>query len=350
MREATLSKPDPATTRFYAEASETADVVRRQLRANAAAMQRIGEKLRQLDPPLIVTCARGSSDHAATYAKYLLESSSGVFTASAAPSIHSVYGQHMKFDGTLCLCISQSGASPDLLAVARAARDGGAYVLALVNVADSPLTAFADDVVELRAGPESSVAATKSFVASLAAIAHLAVCWCDDAGLRTALRDAPALLGEAWRADWSAALDALSGVSGLYVLGRGIGLGVAQEAALKLKETCGLHAEAFSAAEVLHGPIAIAGKGFPVLVFAQDDATLPGIRELVAELAGIGTTIVAAGLDSEHAVSLPVVGAHPAVEPLLRIQSFYRLAADLALRLGLDPDHPPYLQKVTVTV
>ena len=339
-----------ADTRFYAEGSEAAAAVGRQLAANAPAMRRIAATLRRLDPPLIVTCARGSSDHAATYAKYLFESRTGLFTASAAPSINSVYGKHMRFSRALCLFISQSGASPDLLAVARAAKRGGACVVALVNVADSPLTEIADEVIEMHAGTESSVAATKSFIASLSAVAQLTAFWQEDGELHAALDDVPELLHQAWRCDWSAALDPLADAPSLYVLGRGIGLGVAQEAALKLKEICGLHAEAFSAAEVRHGPIAIAGKRFPVLVLAQNDQTRQGIEQLAGELSARGITVVAAGLENADVVTLPVVSGQPAVEPMLRIQSFYRLAVDLSLRLRLDPDSPPYLSKVTSTV
>jgi glutamine---fructose-6-phosphate transaminase (isomerizing) len=332
------------------EAAEAAEVVRAQLDANTGIMQRIGSRLRSSEPPLIVTCARGSSDHAATYAKYLFESRAGIFTASAAPSINSVYGKQMKISGGLCLFISQSGASPDLLAVARAARRAGGYVVACVNADDSPLAGIADDVVALHAGTESSIAATKSFIASLSAILQLVAHWQEDAELYAALAELPDRLREAWHCDWSGALEIFAKSPGLFVLGRGIGLGIAQEAALKLKEVCGLHAEAFSAAEVLHGPIAIAGRAFPVLVLAQHDQTHAGIRELAAGLAGRGITVVGAGLDGGKTVELPTVPGHPAIEPLLQIQSFYRMAHSLALRLGMDPDHPPFLSKITATV
>ena len=136
----------------------------------------------------------------------------------------------------------------------------------------------------------------------------------------------------------------------LYVLGRGLGLGIALEAALKFKEVCGLHAEAFSTAEVLHGPVAIAGGDFPVLVLAQHDACFPGMNELVGQLARRRVRLITAGLHHDQAVNLPAPGAHPVIEPILRIQSFYRLANALSVRLGLDPDSPPYLNKVTSTL
>lgn len=337
-------------TMMQTEASQAAQVVQAQLDRNEASVERIGKTLRHLQPSMIITCARGSSDHAATYGKYLLENYTGLFTASAAPSIHSVYERDMNFANSACIFISQSGASPDLLAAAKAAKEGGAFVLALVNVEDSPLAAMADEVLPLHAGAEVSVAATKSFIASLAALVHLTSSWQMDVELRSALESAPRLLDDAWGCDWSAALDPIESCNSMFVLGRGIGLGVAQESALKFKEVCGLHAEAFSSAEVLHGPITIASRSFPLLVLAQDDKTKPGLEHLLASLADRDVSLITAGIEHERAINLPTPAGHPAIEPMLRILSFYRMANDLSLRLGLDPDSPPHLQKVTATV
>jgi glucosamine--fructose-6-phosphate aminotransferase (isomerizing) len=335
---------------MFDEASQAADVVAAQLTRNAAAVRRIGALLRRIKPAFVATCARGSSDHSATYAKYLIESRTGILTASLAPSIHSVYKKPLHFDGGLCLVISQSGASPDLLAVAHAAKQCGAHVLAILNMADSPLAAVADDVIEIHAGREQSVAATKSFIGSLSALLQLVAAWQQDDELTAALTATPDLLRKAWDADWCAALEPIAAARNVFVLGRGVGLGIAQEAALKLKEVCGLHAEAYSAAEVLHGPIAIAKIGFPVLVFAQRDETRAGLAALVDELLRRDIALITAGVQHAKAINLPEISGHPAVEPLLRIQSFYRLAVGLSLKLGLDPDRPPYLTKVTATV
>ncbi len=332
------------------EAAQAANVVQAQLDHNATLVESVGKKLRRLRPRMIITCARGSSDHAATYGKYLLESYTGQFTTSAAPSIHSVYERDMNFTDSVCIVISQSGTSPDLLSVAAAAKKGGAYVVALVNVADSPLAGLVHEVLPLQAGGETSVAATKSFIASLSALVHLVSAWQQDGELHSALRETPDLLRRAWDCDWSAALDPIAACNNLFVLGRGIGLGIAHEAALKFKEVCGLHAEAFSSAEVLHGPIAIAKATFPVLVFAQNDRTRPGVDALLAQLAERDVSLITAGVHHNRAINLPTPAGHPAIEPMLRILSFYRMANDLSLRLALDPDCPPYLQKVTATV
>jgi glucosamine--fructose-6-phosphate aminotransferase (isomerizing) len=335
---------------MFREAAESAAVVRAQLAANREPVGRLGEALRRLAPRAVVTCARGSSDHAATYAKYLLETRGGVLTTSGAPSVSSVYSARPDLAGALCLAISQSGRSPDLLAAADAARAAGALVVALVNDEHSLLARRADHVIPLRAGVESSVAATKSHIASLAAILHLVAEWRGDDELRKALANLPEELERAWQLDWQPAVPALANTSSLFVLGRGLGLSVAQEAALKLKETCGLHAEALSAAELQHGPMALVRAGFPVLMFSQDDETQASNTALAAVLVQNGAALISAGLEAPGALALPSVGAHPVVQPILLIQSFYRMAEALSRARGFDPDRPPHLSKITETV
>jgi glucosamine--fructose-6-phosphate aminotransferase (isomerizing) len=335
---------------MFSEASEASVVVRRQLRANADLMLTLGERLRALSPRAVVTCGRGSSDHAATFAKYLIETRLGVPTSSAALSVSSLYAAEPALDGALFLAISQSGRSPDLLATVQAAKDAGAFVVALVNMDGSPLEAMADAFIPLNAGLEKSVAATKSYIASLSALIYLVAAWSNDADLEQALMQAPDLLDRNQALDWRAGVDRFKGARDLYVIGRGVGFGVAQEAALKLKETCGLHAEAFSAAEVRHGPMAIVGRGFPVLMLAQDDETKDSITALASEFLARGADVVTAGATCSGALELPALAAHPVIEPMLLIQSFYRMTAALALARGHDPDHPPHLNKVTETV
>lgn len=337
-------------TRMFAEAGEAADVVARQLKANGPALAILGNALREAPPRGVITCARGSSDHAATFAKYLIETRARVLTTSAAPSIASIYGVTAAFEDMLAIGFSQSGKSPDIVATLLAAKDGGARTLAMVNVVHSPLAQLADTVLPLGAGPETSVAATKSYIATLAAVVSLVTAWTQDETLDAALKNLPALLRKAWTCDWSAMVDSLASARGLYVIGRGLGLGVAQEAALKFKETCGLHAEAFSAAEVRHGPMALVGPDFPLLVLRQDDETAEGVDALVAELVGRGATVLVAGGEVPGAIALPVPEANPVLRPILAIQAFYRAANALSVRRGHDPDRPPFLAKVTETV
>jgi glutamine---fructose-6-phosphate transaminase (isomerizing) len=337
-------------SRMFTEAAQAARVVRAQLEMNAANVRRIGALLREMNPRAVVTCARGSSDHAATFAKYLIESHTKLLTTSAAPSMSSLYDAQPDMRGVVFLVISQSGKSPDLLASAENAKRNGATVIALCNSPDAPLTQLAHHTIPLSAGAETSVAATKSYIASLSAIVHLTACWTDDQTLIDALIGAPDKLEQAWNLDWSAALPVLQRANNLFVVGRGYGLGIAQEAALKFKETCGLHAEAFSAAEVKHGPMALVGRGFPVLTLSQDDESRGGIEKLAADFVARGADVLLAGAKVAGAIELPTVAAHAVIEPLLMVQSFYRMAAALAPARGFDPDRPPHLNKVTETL
>jgi glucosamine--fructose-6-phosphate aminotransferase (isomerizing) len=338
-------------TLMFREAQESAAVVARQLAANEAVVSALAQSLREAPPRFIVTCARGSSDHAAAYAKYVFETQLGIATASASPSVSSVYAAEQQWRDALFIAISQSGKSPDLLRTAEAAKRAGARVVALVNVVDSPLAALADTVIPLHAGPERSVAATKSYLAALAAVLHLCARWSGDAELDAALPTLPDALRKSWDADWSSLHEGLVGAHNLFVVGRGFGLGIALEAALKFKETCGLHAEAFSAAEVKHGPMALVGPDFPVLCFAQDDDTLASTLAVAREFRGRGAQVFVAAPGQHGPGTLPVPGGLPALcTPLLIIQSFYRAASELALLRGFNPDVPPHLNKVTETV
>ena len=335
---------------MHGEAAQAPAVVRAQLAANAARVARLAVRLRRSPPRAVVTCARGSSDHAATFARYLIETRLGILTSSAAPSVSSVYDVSPDLAGTVVLAISQSGASPDLLSAVSRARSGGARVVALVNAESSPLAQLADDLLPLGAGPELSVAATKSYIASLAAIVQLVAAWTEDAELGAALAASPEQLARAFELDWSAAIARLTPASNLYVIGRGLGLGIAQEAALKFKETCGLHAEALSAAELRHGPMALVRAHFPLLLFTQDDESRPGVTQLASELATHGADVLVAGAEVAGTTALPSLAAHPVIEPLLLAQSFYAMANALSLARGRDPDRPPHLSKVTETV
>lgn len=334
---------------MHSEAAQAPAVVRAQFAANTERVARVAERLRNSPPRAVVTCARGSSDHAATFARYLIETRLGLLTSSAAPSVSSVYEAPPNLEGAVMIAISQSGASPDLLSTVSDARHAGARIIALVNAESSPLAQLADDLLPLGAGVELSVAATKSYIASLAAIVQLVAAWANDAALSAALAAAPQLLERAFALDWSAAVTRLTGAHNLYVVGRGVGLGIAQEAALKFKETCGLHAEALSAAELRHGPMALVRAGFPVLVLAQDDESRAGVAQLAGEMAAQGAHVLIAGASVPEATVLPTIAAHAVIEPLLLVQSFYSMANALSLARGRDPDRPPNLSKVTET-
>jgi len=327
------------------EAAEAADGARRQIATCADRFAELADRLRGSPPSVIVTCARGSSDHGATYGKYLLETSVGRVVASVGPSIASTYGRIPLVDGALFLAISQSGRSPDLIKLTQAARAAGALVVAMFNDEGSPLAAQSEIVLPLCAGAETSVAATKSFLLTGVAFLQLAAAWTDDPALRAAVTQAPDALAAAAALDWSAGLDHLTAATSAFVLARGIGLGAAHEIALKLKETCRLHAESFSIAELKHGPIALVGPGFPIVALTQDDPTLPLTRDAITQLSQLGAT-VRSTLDA-----LPQVPNVPSVlAPLCHVQSFYLAVPRLAASRGHDADAPVHLRKVTETV
>ena len=336
-------------TIMYQEAAEAPDRVQDQLQRNAATLATLADQLRANPPAAMVTIGRGSSDHAATYARYLVETRLGVLTTSLSPSIFSVFKAPLSLANTLCLAISQSGRSPDLLAAAGAARDSGAIVVALVNDPHSPLAELASIVLPQGAGPEKSAAATKSFITSLSAIAQMVALWLGDEAMQSALPQLPSALAKAWQEDWSPCREMLRNADHLYTVGRGPHLSVAQEAAHKLKETCMIHAEPFSSAEVLHGPNELAGDGFPVLLFRSEDAGDASVQDAARRLAAQGASVMTAG--GGKLGSLPVPRApHPALAPILQIQAFYRMADALAGDRGYNPDQPRHVQKVTHTV
>ena len=250
-------------TLMYQEAEEASIRVAHQMTANKQMISKLVQLLRRKPPSFVVTCARGSSDHAATHVRYLIETSLGLPTGSAAPSVSSVFGAKQKMAGVLFIAISQSGRSPDILATTKMAKAGGALVVCAVNDEKSPLAKISDFTIPLYAGPERSVAATKSFICTLSAMTYFVAAWKQSRDGLQQMDHLPNLLQEAFAQDWTRHVDILKPPNSLFVVSRGLGLGVVQEAALKFKETCGLHAEAFSAAEIKHGPMSIVASRLP---------------------------------------------------------------------------------------
>lgn len=307
----------------------------------------LGARLRELDPPFVLVSARGSSGHAGTALRYVVAQELGLVAAAGMPSIASVYNVHQKLKGALFLAVSQSGKSPDLIAEATAARESGAFTLAIVNDAQSPLAGLCDAVVDIQAGPERSVAATKTVMATLAAGLALVEAW--SSRTRPALARLPARMEEASRLDWTALETMLSAAHNLFIVGRGPGLGIAEEAGLKLAETCGLPALAFSAAELAHGPRALAGAAFPIVALLAEDPTLAPAREILEPLAA--SVPVLSTVDLAGATRLPSLPPDDPVCDLATLLLRFYLAAEVASRArGRDPDRPPGLAKVTRTI
>jgi glutamine---fructose-6-phosphate transaminase (isomerizing) len=333
------------------EVREAPAVVRRQETLLAEPIAALVKRVAANRPRLVMTCARGSSTHAAKFAKHIFERYLGIPVAAAAPNIATQYHRSLDLDGQLFLSISQSGRSDDLVETTLMARRAGALTVSLVNDPESPLARASELVLPLCAGPELSVAATKSFVASLTALLRIVAAWTDDTALHEACADLPDRLAAAAALDWSAALTPLAQANSVVTIGRGPTFAIAYEAALKLKETCELHAEAFSAAEFRHGPIALVSPAYPVLVFHPNDESGSGFSDLAADLRRIGgCVLVAGGAAAQDSDQLPTLAAQqPEGDAICLIQSFYLLLAKLAARRGKNADQPRHLQKVTRT-
>ena len=337
------------TTLMAAEIAEIPDVIARQLDALDTYLE-AGRRLHQDGTRGLVTCGRGTSDHAATFFKYLMETKVGLPVASIGPSVATVYGSKLRLAGFACLTFSQSGGSPDLAALQQAARDGGARTTAVLNVLDSPVGEGADLVLPVLAGPERAVAATKSFVGMMVASLAIVAGYLNDGELPVALKSLPDLARDALGRNWSHAGPPLVRANSLYCVGRGLNMAVAAEAALKLKETCHLHAEACSAAELFHGPVAIADGSFGALVFGARGGAERSIDASIARLRELGVSVYKVESGSDNGTLSTPATEHEALDPVLQAIAFYKFAEGLAVNLGEDPDAPPGLKKVTETV
>ena len=329
------------------EATEGAAVVRRLLSRYDA----IADIARAIDvsaAPLAVICGRGSSGHAGVYLRYLIETRLGLAVSATAPSVTTALHRPLKLRDALFIVISQSGASPDLVAATQAARDGGARIIAIVNDEGSAVARAAHHVLPMLAGEEKSVAATKSVIASMAAGAMLVAAAADDRELAAALQRLPVRLDRAIELDWTEKLMRLADASCAFVTGRGFALGPAREIALKLAETLRMPALGYSAAELLHGPRAAVSATTPVLALRLGDDTATAVDMLVDNLRADGIAVAACGGPNGD---LPWIGDDmPATDAIAMLAPAYRLIEAVARAKGLDPDRPPHLSKITRTL
>lgn len=324
------------------EASEAPAIIQRQLQDNDPVCELVASKLKTLKPRMVFIIGRGSSDHAGVFAKYLFEVELGLPVCAAAPSVSGVYGRTLALEDCVAVVISQSGRSPDILRQTEAAKQGGAYTIALVNDEGSPLAAMVDAVVPLRAGSEKAVAATKSYLATLSALLQLCAKWSRNPSLADALVQLPQAMTEVLTQPRQLTTAALKDTRNAVVLGRGFGYAIGRELALKLKEVLGIHAEAFSSAEFIHGPVTLVAKHLQVIDLQVEDESHVFHTGIMADVAARGADIQS--LVCHHA------GIHPRLIPLLLLQRFYLDIEAVAVELGLDPDQPPGLNKVTETV
>ncbi len=338
------------------EVRESPQVVSRLLEGNHDAALNIAAAIRERNPKFAMTIARGTSDHASNFLKYALETQLGLVTASAIPSSVTIYGAKPHLEGALVVSISQSGQSPDVVGMLKTARDAGALTVAIVNAPDSPLEATAEFVLPMHAGPELAVAATKTFVSSLVAPLQVIAALIPGRELEDALTGLPAKLNVALEVEAVAQdrAERYRYAEAVVTLARGAHFPMALEMALKLKETCRLHAEAFSAAEFAHGPIILASDGLPILAFQSRDAAAAGTIQLYNDLVSRGAELVLVGdtsVNVEASVRLetPDTG-HFLTDPVAAILASYLFAGHLSLARGLNPDAPRSLSKVTKTL
>jgi len=338
------------TSMMLKEALSAAECVALQLASDKDRYADLGRKLRSTSFSTALTIARGSSDHASAYAAYLIMARLGRVVASLPMSLVTLNKSPLMTRDTLAISISQSGQSPDVVEPIRYFRDGGATTIALVNDIDSPLAHAAEWAMPLHAGKEQSVAATKSFITSLVAGARLVAQWQNDPELLAGLEALPESLALAGQEDWSPAIDVLAPAKNIMVVGRGISFPIALEAGLKFKETSALQAEAFSGAEIKHGPMALIEEGYPLMIFATRGPTQASLLQLAEEMRGRGARVIlAAPADvSTRDLTLPTA-ATPDLDPIVAIQAFYVMAAKLSAARGMDPDRPRHLSKVTKT-
>lgn len=339
------------TTQLRQEIDEIPNAVDRLLSDGWSNVRGVADVVRDYDPRIVLTAARGSSDHVCTLIKYAIEITLGIPVASTGPSIASIYGSKLHVNGALCLAVSQSGKGPDILSTAKSIRRDGAMTIAVSNGGSSPLATATQYAIDTRAGPELSVAATKTFVTSAVAILLLLGEWRRDQELLSSLFTLPRQLEVATRIDWAEVREVVANQPSMFTLGRGLTLGVSNEAALKFKETCQIHAESFSSAEVLHGPVTIVADKFPILAFAGIDAAEQHLAEVADAISLKGGKVFATSCKVNHAQPLEFVGTdHPLTTPLSLIVSFYSMVEALAASQGIDPDQPRHLKKITQTV
>jgi glucosamine--fructose-6-phosphate aminotransferase (isomerizing) len=334
------------------EIGEQPAAVARLVAEGAVDARRLGGLLSRAEH--LTMAARGSSDNAATYGKYLFEGLARIVTASAAPSLVTRYGTPPRYGGGAVIGISQSGAAPDVSAVIAAARRDGALTIAITNRASSALARAAEHVFELRCGPERAIAATKTYTTSCVALAMLAGA---AASRPLQLADVPEAMREAVDSEPAAARIArkIGSARALVVLGRGYTYAAALEAALKIKELARVWAEPYSSADFAHGPRALLERGTPVLILGARGATARETRALAAEMRRRGARVYAITDDEtlaakvDDAVLLRLTVGE-LLSPIVLVVAAQHVAAHVARRHGRDPEKPAGLSKVTRTL
>lgn len=341
---------------MLSEIHEQPDWVARAVSSERANATALANAIRERDIRFVVIAARGTSDNAATYAKYLLEIAAGIPVALAAPSVYTLYGADLRLSKGLVVGISQSGRGTDVVEVLRASRDAGALTACITNSGNSPITEVSDHVLLCHAGEEHAVAATKTYTTALAVVALLSGLLGERADLLAELER----IGDAMRAALRLE-ERIAGIVDRYrymgecaVLARGVNQATALEAALKMTETCYVVAKPYSGADFLHGPIAMVDSGFPCFLYAPDGRAFPSQLELAARIREREGEMVTVARSHEilDLATVPIempIDVDELLSPIVYILAGQLFAYYLSRTRGVDPDHPRGLTKVTLT-
>ena len=347
---------------MFEEIQQQPAAVQRTVQGERTRLARVAEEIRRRDPALVVIAARGTSDNAATYAKYLWGIGNSLPVALAAPALTTLYDATPRLRNALVVGISQSGESTDIVAVVRAARAQGAYTLAVTSAQSSTLAASADETALCHSGAERSVAATKTYTTQLAVLCLLSALLSGDAALLAALEAVPEAMARVLEGAASIAerAEGYRHMGACAVLGRGLNYCTALETALKMKETSYVVADPYSAADFQHGPIAIVDAGFPTLLFAPPGRAYAGMRRLADDLRARGAETLVFSSEQEilDAATTPLPlppavadgVAGEAISPLIYTVAGQLFAHALCRAKGLDPNHTRGLKKVTLTL
>lgn len=338
------------STYMAKEIKEIPEVIAKQGESNAPMLIKLAEFLRKSPPTGVTLLGRGSSKNACYYAKYIFEIALNIPVSMASPSIASVYDRTLKFDNQLLFVCSQSGASPDLIKYTENAKAGGATIIALVNDETSPIAKLADFLFGLKAGKEHSVAATKSYIATLYAFASIYAMFCGKNDLADELYHLPEVMDQVVNSTWDEFAEAMLTTDNLFCLGRSYNYSTAREVSLKFNETCQVFAKDYSASEFFHGPLALIERGIPILHFLMNDETHKVSLETNEKLIDLGANVYTVDSKAFDEKTLIVPTSSPIIQPLIQTTMMYSIIEQISIKKGLNPDTPPFLNKVTKTV
>lgn len=332
------------------EIKEIPDVIARQGESNAPMLIKLAEFMRKETINGITLLGRGSSRNACYYAKYIFETALNIPVSLASPSIASVYDRTLNFENHLLFVCSQSGASPDLIKYVENAKAGGATIIGLVNDESSPIAKLSDFLFGLKAGKENSVAATKSYIATLYAFASIYAMFCGKNDLADELYHLPEVMDQVVHTNWDDFAEAMLTTENLFCLGRSYNLSTAKEIALKFNETSQIFAKEYSSSEFFHGPLALIEKGIPILHFLLNDESHKVSLETNQKLIDLGANVYTVDSKAFDEKTLIIPSSSAIVQPLIQTTALYSIIEQISIKKGLNPDEPPFLNKVTKTI